>query len=80
MKNKLYSFNNTMKAIWNIFLLMKKLFDKENKLENEIEVLKEQIEQLKKNDFENYKELSKKIDFEIDQKIWNNIKEKQPSL
>ncbi len=69
-----------MKAIWNIFLLMKKLFDKESKLENEIEVLKEQIEQLKKNDFENYKELSKKIDFEIDQKIWNNIKEKQPSL
>jgi len=69
-----------MKAIWNIFLLMKKLFDKENKLENEIEVLKEQIEQLKKNDFENYRELSKKIDFEIDQKIWNNIKEKQPSL
>ena len=48
---------------------MKKLFDKENKLENEIEFLKEQIEQLKKNDFENYKELSKKIDFEIDQKI-----------
>lgn len=69
-----------MKAIWNIFLLMKKLFDKENKLENEIEILKKQIEQLKKNDFENYKELSKKIDFEIDQKIWNNIKEKQPSL
>ena len=59
---------------------MKKLFDKEKKLENEIEVLKEQIKQLKKNDFENYKELSKKIDFEIDQKIWNNIKEKQPSL
>ena len=69
-----------MKAILNIFLLMKKLFDKEKKLENEIEVLKEQIKQLKKNDFENYKELSKKIDFEIDQKIWNNIKEKQPSL
>ena len=58
-----------MKAILNIFLLMKKLFDKEKKLENEIEVLKEQIKQLKKNDFENYKELSKKIDFEIDQKI-----------
>jgi len=74
MKNKFYYFYNSMKAIWNIFLLMKKLFDKEKKLENEIEVLKEQIEQLKKNDFENYKELSKKIDFEIDQKIWNNIK------
>ena len=48
---------------------MKKIFDKEKQLENEIEVLKEQIKQLKKNDFENYKELSKKIDFEIDQKI-----------